>query len=344
MLEPLDAVPSDDAGDARAAQPVDAAMDAFAASAPALPLAVGFSGGADSTALLLACAARWPGQVRAWHVHHGLQAAADGFEAQARAVCERMNVPIQVAHVDARAQPGESPEATARHHRYKAFEALALQESARPATKTIVLAQHADDQVETVLIALSRGSGLPGLAGMPARWQRGGLTFCRPLLAVPGSALRAWLRLRGADWVEDPSNADTAFTRNRVRHRLLPALAEVFPEFRTTFARSAQHAAQAQALLDEVAADDLAACGLPPRIAALQALSPARQGNALRHWLATAHRSVPSAAQLAALQVQIAACRTRGHRIELKVGSGQVVRQGEWLTWQPGADRPDAAG
>ncbi|MFD1709927.1 tRNA lysidine(34) synthetase TilS [Ottowia sp. GY511] len=317
-------------------------MDAFAASAPGLPLAVGFSGGADSTALLLACAARWPGRVRAWHVHHGLQAAADGFETQARAVCDRLGVPLQVAHVDARAQPGESPEAAARHHRYKAFEALALQQSAQAAIKTIVLGQHADDQVETVLIALSRGSGLPGLAGMPARWQRGGLTFCRPLLAVPGSALRAWLRLHGADWVEDPSNADTAYTRNRVRHRLLPALAAVFPEFRTTFARSAQHAAQAQALLDEVAAADLAACGVPPRIAALQALSPARQGNALRHWLTHAHHSVPSAAQLAALQVQIAACRTRGHRIELKVGSGQVRRQGECLAWQAG--RSGAAG
>ena len=338
------AEPQDAAADARAAALVDDAMAAFAATAPALPLAVGFSGGADSTALLLACAERWPGQVRAWHVHHGLQAAADGFEAHCRALCDRIGVPIDVAHVDARPQAGESPEAAARQHRYKAFEQLALQPSAQSAIKTIVLAQHADDQVETLLLALSRGSGLPGLAAMPGAWRRGPLAFHRPLLAVPGAALRHWLRRRQAPWIEDPTNTDIAYTRNHIRHRLMPALAEVFPAFRSTFARSVQHAAQAQAVLDEVALVDLTACGVPPRIGALQGLSPARQGNALRHWLATAHQSVPSAAQLAALQVQIAACRTRGHAIRLKVGSGFVLRQDDRLAWEAGSDQGAPAG
>ena len=337
-------VPAGQDADAAAAGLLERAMDAFAARTPALPLAVAYSGGADSSALLLACAQRWPGQVHAWHVHHGLQAAADGFEAHCRAVCQRIGVPLAVQHVDARPQPGESPEAAARTHRYKAFDLLALTTPARAAIKSVVLAQHADDQVETLLLALSRGSGLPGLAGMPAHWRRGALDYWRPLLDVPGAALRSWLRLRGASWLEDPTNADTAYTRNRIRHQLAPALAAVFPTFRATFSRSAQHAAQAQALLDEVASADLLACGIPPRLAALQALSSARQGNALRHWLAHAHASVPSAAQLAELQAQIDACRTRGHAIRLKVGRGFVTRQGEALQWQPVSHTPEGAG
>ena len=311
-------------------------MDAFAASAPALPLAVAFSGGADSTALLLACAKRWPGQVQAWHVHHGLQAAADGFERHCAALCARLRVPLRVQRVDARAAPGQSPEAVARARRYEAFDALALAEHAQSAIKTVVIAQHADDQAETVLLALSRGAGLPGLAAMPAHWRRGGLAYARPLLGVPAPAIRAWLRARGQGWVEDPSNADERYTRNRIRARLLPVLQELFPAFRATFARSAAHAAQAQDVLAEVAAQDLAACGQPPRLAALRQLGPARRANALRHWLLAAHGQTPTQAQLAALQAQIEACATRGHRIDLKLGQGRVRRVGEVLQWQAG--------
>ncbi|MBK6614085.1 MAG: tRNA lysidine(34) synthetase TilS [Ottowia sp.] len=323
---------------------LDEAMDAFAARAPALPLAVAFSGGADSTALLLACAGRWPGQVRAWHVHHGLQAAADGFERHCVQVCARLGVPLRVRRVDARPAPGQSPEDAARNRRYESFEALSRTDIAPTAIKTVVLAQHADDQVETLLLALSRGAGLPGLAAMPAHWRRGGVDYGRPLLGVPGPAVRAWLRARGESWVEDPSNADPRFTRNRIRAHLLPALEAVFPRFRRTFARSAAHAAQAQAILQDVAAQDLAACGLPPRIAALRALPPARQANLLRHWLLSAHAQTPSSAQLAELLAQIDACVTRGHGIHLKAGRGHVRRRGDALAWEPAPDSPSSAG
>lgn len=314
---------------------LDAAMDAFAAQLPALPLAVAFSGGADSSALLLACAARWPGQVEAWHVHHGLQAAADDFERHCRALCARVGVPLRVQRVDARPAPGDSPEASARRHRYGAFDALASAHPARSAIKTVVIAHHADDQVETLLLALSRGAGLPGLAAMPARWRRGEVDYARPLLGVPGAALREWLRSRGEDWVEDPSNPDPRYTRNRIRGQLLPALEAAFPAFRRTFARSAAHAAQAQALLDELAEQDLALAGQPPRLQALRALSVPRQANLLRRWLVTAYGQQASTAQLAELQSQLAAAGTRGHAIRLKVGAGHVVRQGPVLQWQP---------
>lgn len=309
---------------------VDAAMAAFAARTPALPLAVTFSGGADSSALLLAAAARWPGQVRAWHVHHGLQPAAEDFVRHCRAVCQRLGVPLQVRHVAVALGRGASVEDRARAARYAAFDALARQTG----TRTVLLAQHADDQVETILLALSRGAGLPGLAAMPMHWRRGAVDFSRPLLAVPGPALRSWLRARGSHWIEDPTNAQEAFVRNRMRHRLLPALEQVFPAFRTTFARSAAHAAQAQDILDEVAQQDLQVCGVPPRIVALQQLSHARQANVLRHWLLTAHGQTPTAAQLAELQSQVQACRTRGHRMDLKVGRGRLRRAGDVLDWQ----------
>jgi tRNA(Ile)-lysidine synthase len=322
---------------------MDAAMDAFAAESPALPMAVALSGGADSTALLLTCAARWPGQVHGWHVHHGLQAAADDFERHCIELCARLGVPLQVRRVDARAGAGQSPEDAARRHRYAAFDSLALASAAHEAIKTVVIAQHADDQIETILLALSRGAGLPGLAAMPARWRRGQTVYARPLLSVPGGAIRAWLRARGQVWMEDPTNADLRHPRNRIRAALLPALQAAFPACHSTYARSAAHAAEAQLILDEVAAQDLSAVGLPPGLAALQALSAPRRGNVLRHWLASTHGQTPSSAQLAELQSQVVAARTRGHRIQLKVGSGYVLRQGDSLHWVQNKPPAEAA-
>ena len=304
---------------------------ALADFSPGLPIAVAFSGGADSMALLLACNRRWPGQVRAVHIHHGLQDAADDFEAHCRALCLRLNVPLVVRRVQAGNAPGQSPEDAARKARYAALADAVHTEW--PDVQDVALAQHADDQVETLLIALSRGAGLPGLSSMPSHWQRLGLNWHRPCLTVPGAALREWLHSQGQNWVEDPSNADQKFTRNRIRARVLPALADALPAFRETFARSAAHAAEAQEVLNEVAAQDLAQVGVPPRIQALQQLSRARQGLVLRHWLRHHHATTPSTAQLHELLDQLAACSTRGHRLHLKVGLGFMTRDEQHLAW-----------
>ncbi len=305
---------------------------ALADFSPGLPFAVAFSGGADSTALLLACARRWPGQVRAVHIHHGLQAAADHFEAHCRSLCAQWGVPLTVRRVRATPAAGQSPEDAARQARYRALAEAVHAEW--PEVRDIALAQHADDQVETLLIALSRGAGLPGLASMPGHWQREGLHWHRPCLQVPGAALREWLSAQGQGWIEDPTNTDEHFTRNRIRARILPALQEALPAFRETFARSAAHAAQAQAVLNEVAAQDLVQVGVPPSIRALQQLSRARQALVLRHWLRQHHNTTPSSAQLNELLDQLAACTTRGHRLHLKVGAGHVTREGHALHWQ----------
>ena len=322
---------------------------AIASFEPNLPLAVGYSGGADSTALLLACAKKWPGQVSAIHIHHGLQAAADDFAAHCEAFCKRINVSLTVKKVDAKHELGESPEAAARNARYSAFsssnDSLAGVFIALKAIKNIAknvniaLAQHADDQVETLLLALSRGAGLPGLAAMPAAWQRDGVQYYRPLLQVSAAEIRRWLAAQtdfgesGAPFVEDPTNTDESFARNRIRAKLLPALDVAFPQFRDTFARSSSHAAQAQSLLNEVAVADLELVGNPPNIHKLQQLSDARMGNALRFWLKTTHQTTPSTAQLSQLVDQIKVCTTRGHKIHIKVGRGFIERKEACIDW-----------
>ena len=236
---------------------------------------------------------------------------------------------MHVAGVDARHGSGDSPEDAARKARY-----LAL---ARTATTLglgcVLLAQHADDQVETLLLALSRGAGLPGLAGMAPGFGRHGMRFERPLLGIGAAAIRQWLQESGASYVEDPTNADTALTRNRIRHDVLPALEKAFPRYRETFARSARHAAQAQELLAALAAGDLLAMNGQPVRVGLQALSRARQANLLRHWLTAAHEQQASAAQMDELVAQVAACTTCGHRIRIRVANGWVERLGPQLVF-----------
>ncbi len=303
------------------------ALDGFK---PQLPLAVAYSGGADSTALLGACHLKWPGQVHAVHINHGLQAAAIDFETHARAFCLERNIPLVVASVNAVHASGQSPEDAARRARYQAIEE-ALRQNWGAQVRDVALAQHAQDQIETVILALSRGAGLPGLSGMRAHWVRGGVSFHRPILQVSGEDLREYNRMHGLLWVEDPTNVDTRYTRNRIRHNILPPLQASFPEFAPMLCRSAKHIAQAQRLLDELAAIDLVSVGNPPHIKALQTFGTDRMGNVLRHWLAS-QACQASDAQLQELMRQIRDCLTRGHKIELKVGSSQVLRQGETLT------------
>ena len=295
------------------------------------PLAVAVSGGADSIALLVAAVQVWPGQVQAVHVNHGLQPAAGAFVDHCRMACDRLSVKLEVIEVDARHASGESPEDAARKARYPALAQGALVLGA----KAVLLAQHADDQVETMLLALSRGAGLPGLAAMPASFVRNAMHFERPLLEISGAAIRDWLAQQGVAYIDDPTNADTAFTRNRIRHRLLPALEDAFPRFRETFARSARHAAQAQELLTALAEQDLAAIGNTADIMALQQLVPARQANLLRHWLRVGHGVAASTAQLDELLRQVGACTTRGHAVRIKVACGLVQRRDGELVYLP---------
>ena len=316
---------------------------AIAAFEPNFPLAVALSGGADSVALLVACAQKWShqagaGGLYAIHVNHNLQSAATQFEAHCRALCAQLNVPLIVQSVDANPASGQSPEDAARQARYKAFSAATQNQSA-PSIASIAIAQHADDQIETLLLALSRGAGLAGLSAMPARWERDGISYHRPFLPVAGADIRGWLDQQNLPitprFIEDPTNADARFTRNRIRAQLMPVLRAVFPQCLDTFTRSSRHAAEAEGLLQELARDDWQRVGSAAdcNLQALQSLSRARQANVLRFWLKTQYATIPSTVQLQELQRQLQACTTRGHRIHLKVGSGFVQRRGKVLTW-----------
>jgi tRNA(Ile)-lysidine synthase len=289
-------------------------------------LAVAYSGGADSTALLTLTHAQHPNQTIAFHVHHGLQAAADAFVTHCQSFCDARQIPLFVAYVNAKHAVGESPEDAARGARYAALIELATQHGVVESGGKVLLAQHADDQVETFLLALSRGAGLGGLSAMPAAFERGGVRFERPMLNRSAAHIRASLKASRTAFIEDPTNADKAFTRNKIRLDVLPALQAAFPQYRETFLRSISHVAQANDLLASLAGIDLAQIGIPPRIKDLQDLTANRQANALRFWLKSEHGVIPSAAQLDELLKQIEACQTRGHQIHLKVATGFVSR------------------
>ncbi|MFK3773574.1 tRNA lysidine(34) synthetase TilS [Pseudomonas sp. NPDC089406] len=263
-------------------------------TAPAWHIA--FSGGLDSTVLLHLLAdyrrTHHTPPLRAIHVHHGLQAAADTWPQHCRAVCKALSVELDIVHV--KVAPGASLEQAARDARYGAFEKLL------GPGEVLFTGQHRDDQAETLLFRLLRGAGLRGLAAMPEVRALGQGRLVRPLLKVARQHLQAYAEARGLVWVEDPSNADTGFARNFLRGEVLPLLHGRWPQAEGNLARAAEHLGEAQGLLDELAVTDLAAAsGAEPwpwlglaslDLATLARLSPARQRNALQYWLSARTR------------------------------------------------------
>lgn len=253
---------------------------------------IAFSGGLDSTVLLhlLACLAKTESlpALSAIHVHHGLQAAADAWPEHCRRVCAALGVPLQVLSVQV--SPGASVERAARDARYAAFIA------AMQGNEVLLTGQHRDDQAETLLFRLLRGAGARGLAAMPRQRPLGQGHLLRPLLDVSRAELENYAAEQGLDWIEDPSNNDLRYARNYLRQRVFPVLSAQWPQASLTLARSAAHLSEAQGLLDELAQIDLHHARTPGafdwlglqslELAPLRALSPARQRNALSHWLA----------------------------------------------------------
>jgi len=254
---------------------------------------VAFSGGLDSTVLLhslarLAAQHELPA-IRAIHVHHGLQAAGDEWPAHCQAVCDGLGVPLHVIRVQV--LPGASVERAAREARYEAFSGC-LGEG-----ELLLTGQHRDDQAETVLFRLLRGAGVRGLAAMPVARPLGRGSLVRPLLGASRAELDAYARRNTLCWVDDPSNQDHDYSRNFLRREVMPLLQQRWPQAASSMARAAAHMTEAQQLLDELAQQDLLiantvsafewlrlpSLALPP----LRALTPVRQRNALRHWLAS---------------------------------------------------------
>ena len=227
-------------------------------------------------------------EVFALHVHHGLNAAADRWLEHGRGLCLRWArrgrpVTFAAAKLEAKPAAGDSVEAWARQARYRALRQMALARG----IDLVLLAHHRRDQAETFLLQALRGGGVAALSAMPASVRREGVTWARPWLAMPGEAIEAYARRHRLAHVDDDSNADPRFARNRLRLAVWPALTKAFPAAESALAAAAGWSQEATALLAEIAEADLATTADPSSldIASWRALSPSRQSNLLRAWL-----------------------------------------------------------
>lgn len=294
-------------------------MALLATGAP-VTLRIAYSGGRDSHVLLhwLASqrAALAPHRLRAVHVEHGLHPDCARWAEHCAAVCAALAVPLDLRRVDARPARGESAEAAARTARYAAL-AAAMQ-----AGDLLLTAHHQADQAETVLLALLRGAGLAGAGAMPGLRRFGRGWLLRPLLDWPAADLARYAHAHALQWVEDPSNGDARFDRNFLRGQILPLLSTRWPAAGAGFARHAAHAAEAQALLDELAAADGASADTLA-VTQLAALPAPRQRNLLRGWLRAHGAPAPSTARLDELLRQALTARPDGHA-QLRIGAHAV--------------------
>jgi tRNA(Ile)-lysidine synthase len=256
-------------------------------------LSVGLSGGCDSVVLLHVLLELGLGErLSVIHVNHGLSPNAGRWADFCISYCARLGVACQVEPVEVSRESGFGLEAAARAARYRVFSAISA--------NTLLLGHHQGDQAETVLFNLLRGAGVTGAAAIPADRRLGRLRILRPLLDVSRHEIEAYARAAGLEWIEDESNADTALTRNFMRHEVLPALAERFPAAERNLAQAAGHFAEADALLSELALLDwqLAADGDALRLSEVRKMSPARLKNLLRHRLRQLRWQAPAAARL----------------------------------------------
>lgn len=248
---------------------------------------IGLSGGLDSVVLLHAMARLrdQPGadfQLRALHINHQLQDQAQSWEQHCSSLCAKLGVEFTSTTVAIAG--GSGIENAAREARYREFEATLLQ------GEELLLAHHRDDQMETLLLRLMRGSGSRGLSGIPRSRALGASRLLRPLLDIDREELQSYAESEQLAWVEDHSNKDEGFDRNYCRHSLLPLIESRWPGYRESWSKSAVLASESEALLQELAAIDLAQIATESASIVsrekLLVLPEPRRRNVLRHWLA----------------------------------------------------------
>ncbi|MFN3715532.1 MAG: tRNA lysidine(34) synthetase TilS [Thiobacillus sp.] len=300
---------------------------------PGARVALGYSGGLDSSVLLHVLAGLQTSRaftLSAVHVHHGLSPLADGWAAWCAESCAALGVPLVTARVQLRPRDPAGTEAAARQARHRIFAGLDVD--------CLVTAHHRDDQAETFLLQALRGAGPKGLAAMPAYlhprgWKAAQL---RPLLAFPRARLQQAARAWGLHWVEDESNLSTRYRRNALRLSVMPRLRECFPGCDATLARVASHQAETAALLDDLAQIDAAGgcsqtpAGLRLDCDALATLTPARARNLLRYFIAQHGVTLPNARRLDEARQQLVAAR---HDARVRVELGEAALWG----WRKGA-------
>ncbi|MDE2148873.1 MAG: tRNA lysidine(34) synthetase TilS [Gammaproteobacteria bacterium] len=294
-------------------------------------LLVAFSGGLDSTVLLHALVAAGVAEVRAAHVHHGLQPQAESWAAHCTAFCADLGVPCAPlrVHIDARDPAG--PEGAARRQRYAALRGLLAP------GEVLVTAHHRDDQAETVLLRLLRGAGPDGLAGIGSVSEFAPGWLWRPLLDCSREELRVYAESHRLRWIEDPHNGDLRYTRVWLRRRIMPLLAERFPCVDAALARGARHCGDQQHALQLLLAERLQTVIDEHAVLNLQAF--AAQPLALRPWLLRAWfklhgQPAPNAATLARIQAEMIGARADAQP-RLRVGGYELRRYRQRLFAMP---------
>ena len=257
--------------------------------------------------------------ITAVHVHHGLSPNADAWADFCRDFCAARDVPLTIERVQVDRNDSDGIEAAARKLRYAVY-------AARP-EPVVALAHHLDDQAETVLLQLLRGTGLKGVAAMPELRALPGshVQIYRPLLGISRAQIVERARQRGLEWIEDESNASTKHDRNYLRHEVAPLLDARFPGWRAATARFARHAAEGVDVMELLAQAD----GLPADPQEGLVLSPAqpqwRRVNLVRNWLSRAGIAAPSEGQLGEIARQ-AAEAAPDKRVEIVIGEQRIVR------------------
>ena len=269
---------------------------------------VAYSGGLDSSALLHSvaqCRAALSGDLRAVHVNHHIYPQSDDWQSHCRQTCAALNIPLECRDISVSPAKGESLEAEARARRYAVYRELLHKGD------LLLLAQHQDDQLETFLLQALRGAGLRGLAGMPRVAACGEGRLARPLLGFSRAALLGWARTQSINWIDDPSNLDTQFGRNYLRHEILPRLKARWPAVAETVSRSARHCAEASELLADQAAEDWRQCAdagcRSLSVAGLQELGAPRMKNVVRYWLQRRQLPSPPARKLEQILAEVLA-------------------------------------
>ena len=293
---------------------------------------VAFSGGLDSTVLLHQLV-QWRAQhpevaLRAIHIHHGLSPHADSWVQHCESVCMQWQVPLVVERVHLE-DDGLGIEAQARRARYQAFAQTLLP------GEVLMTAQHLDDQCETFLLALKRGSGPAGLSAMGENSPFAGTQLIRPLLAQTREALEAWARQHELCWIEDESNQDDTYDRNFLRLRVVPQLNARWPHFSEAVARSASLCGEQEQLLDELLAEDLAKLVADDgslAIDALASMSAPRRAALLRRWLAGHSAPMPSREMPERIWREVALAREDAFPC-LRLGDFSVRRYQQRLWW-----------
>ncbi len=258
------------------------------------PYYVAYSGGLDSHVLLhtlFSIKSELSNEIHALHVNHGLHVAADDWVVHCENTCKNLKIDFTALKIEQPCPQGESREAWARQRRYQLLAAQITDDA------VLLTAHHRDDQAETLLLQMTRGAGVKGLAAMPAVKRRGRLWHLRPLLDINRRQLLDYAKQHRLKWIEDDSNSDLAYDRNFFRQEILPTLAQRWPNIATTLSRVAAHQAEAMLLLDELAESDLSACIDNDRqrlnLEKISILSSARQANIIRCWLRQRDQPVP---------------------------------------------------